>query len=68
MAYTNFVKRNENKTRISSAIVAMLGLLGGGILIIHFMYIQNPVELVYISGVYLVLTVSSFLYAKQKKR
>ena len=66
MAYTNFVKRRETKTHILPAIIAMAGLLLGGVLIFYFVFTENPMQLVYILIMYLALILGAIIYAKKK--
>lgn len=68
MAYANFKKRNETKTHIFPAIVAMVGLFLGGILIFYFEFKENPQQLVYILLMYLLLIIGAFIYAKKNKK
>ena len=65
MAYANFTKRNETKTHIIPAIIAMIGLFFGGVLIFYFEFTENPQQLIYILVMYLVLILGAFIYAKK---
>jgi uncharacterized membrane protein YczE len=65
MAYANFTKRNETKTYIVTAIIAMIGLFYGEILIFYFEFTENPQQLIYILVMYLVLILGAFIYAKK---
>jgi len=68
MAYSNYKKRNETKTHVLPAIIAMLGLLTGAILIFYFIYTETPLQLIYIGSIYSILILSSYIYSKRKKR
>jgi amino acid transporter len=67
MAYANYVKRKETKTKILPAIVAMFGLGCGGLLIFYFEYTETPMQLIYILLLYVVLIILSFLYSMKKR-
>jgi amino acid transporter len=66
MAYSNYLKRDETKTHIFPAIIAMVGLLLGGVLIFYFEFTENPLQLIYILGIYFILTIGAYLYSKKK--
>jgi lipid-A-disaccharide synthase-like uncharacterized protein len=68
MAYANYKKRNETKTHVLPAIIAMLGLLTGALLIFYFIYTETPLQLIYIGSIYSILILSSYIYSKRKKR
>ncbi len=67
MAFSNYKMRNETKTHLFPAIIAMAGLLTGAVLILYFLYRETPLQLIYIGSIYSVLILSSYLYSKQKK-
>jgi amino acid transporter len=69
MAFANFKKRTETKTHIFPAIIAMLGLLLGGVLIFYFEFKENFQQLLYILLMYVLLIVGAYIYSvKNKKR
>lgn len=68
MAYANYIKRHETKTRLFPAIVAMTGLFGSGVLMFYYEFTENPTQLVYILAMYLVLFIGAFVYARMKKK
>ncbi|MDX2360864.1 MAG: APC family permease [Crocinitomicaceae bacterium] len=68
MAYANYVKRHETKTRLIPAIIAMVGLLIGGILIFYYVFTEDPKQLVYILFIYLILILGAIIYARKNKR
>ncbi|MCB9235587.1 MAG: amino acid permease [Bacteroidia bacterium] len=65
MAYSNYVKRAETKTHIFPAMVAMVGLLLGGILIFYYEATEAPEQLIYIFSIYLILVVAAWIYARR---
>jgi amino acid transporter len=66
MAYANYVKREETKTHIFPAIVAMVGLFVGGVLIFYYEFTENPKQLIYILVIYLILIVGAYFYSIRK--
>lgn len=66
MAYANYTKRKETNTHIFLAVIAMLGLLVGGILIFYFEFKENPQQLFYIFLIYLLLIFGAYIYAKKR--
>jgi amino acid transporter len=68
MAYANYKKRAETKTHIFPAIMAMIGLLFGGILIFYFEFKENPQQLIYILLMYLLLIFGAYVFAKKNKK
>jgi len=68
MAYANYIKRHETKTHIFPAVIAMLGLLLGGILIFYFEFEENPLQLIYILLMYLLLILGAYIYAKKNEK
>jgi amino acid transporter len=66
MAYANFKMRAKTNTRIFPAVVAMLGLLMAGILIFYFELKESPWQLLYIMGMYVVLIIGAYIYARKK--
>jgi len=68
MAYANFVKREETKTHIVPAIIAMSGLFIGGTLIFYFELTENPKQLIYIFSIYFILILGAWLYSKNKTK
>lgn len=67
MAYANYKKRHETKTHIIPAILAMFGLLIGGVLIFYFELKENPLQLAYILLIYTLLIIGAYIYAKKIK-
>lgn len=67
MAFANFKRRDLTKTHILPAWMAMIFLFSGGILIFYFEYSHAPEQLIFIGGIYIILTISSLLYARYKR-
>ncbi|MBL4592500.1 MAG: amino acid permease [Flavobacteriales bacterium] len=68
IAYANFIKRNETKTHIAIALIAMIGLFIAGGIIFYFEYTENPKQLIYIFSIYFILILGSWLYSKNKAK
>lgn len=68
MAYANFRKRKETKSRPIFTIIAMLGLFGAGILITYFELTENREQFFFILGIYVLLTIGAFIYSEIRKR
>jgi amino acid transporter len=66
MAYANFRKRKETNTHEFIAIVAMLGLLVAGLLILWYEWTVDPIQLGYILGLYALLAFGAFGYSRLK--
>lgn len=66
MAYANFRKRNETNTHGAIATVAMIGLLSAGLFILWYEWNTDPMQLASILGLYCLLAIGAFGYAKAK--
>ena len=66
MSYANFRKRKETNTHEFIAIVAMLGLLIAGLLILWYEWTIDPIQLGYILGLYALLAFGAFGYSRMK--
>jgi amino acid transporter len=65
MAYANYRKRKETHSSKLMTLLAISGLLIAGLLIFYFEFTHNRRQLFYILGIYGVLAVSSYLYARK---
>lgn len=64
MAYANFkIRKLTNSSGIIS-IIAFLGLLSGMGFIFYYEYMSNIFQIYFISGIYVFLTLSAWLFAK----
>lgn len=68
MAYCNFKIRQYTGANPILAFIAMFGLLIAGLLILYFEYNESPEELINILGLYVLLIIGSFFYARKKIR
>lgn len=68
MSYANFVKRKETGSHIFVTVIAMAGLFFAGVLIFYFEYKESPEQLAYILGLYAVLIVGAYMYARSVRR
>lgn len=64
MALANFKIRDKTSTNIWIALLSMVGLAIGGLLIFYYEYIHNPMQMYYILGIYILLTLAAWGYAK----
>lgn len=67
MAYANYIKRNQTDSQPFFAILAMLGLLAAGILIVYFEFTENREQFYFIIGIYIMLAICAFLYSKNRR-
>lgn len=64
MAYANFKIRQRTNSSAIITLLAIIGLLTGTILILYYEYEHQPEQLIFITAIYTLLTVSAWLYAK----
>ncbi len=67
IAYANFKMRHQTQSSLLISVLSMLGLFIGTVLILYYEWVNQPEQLVFISGLYLVLTLSAWLYARSHK-
>ncbi len=65
MAYANFKIRHLTKSSAVISIISILGLMSGMLLILYYEFNNQPEQLIFISGIYALLTISAWLYAKR---
>jgi amino acid transporter len=66
MAYANFKIRHKTESSLSLTLLAIAGLGIGTLLIFYFEFHNNPQQLLFIATIYVVLTVASWLYSKNR--
>jgi amino acid transporter len=66
MAFANFKIRHLTHSSIFITILSILGLLGGTVLILYYEYTIQPEQLVFIIGLYVLLTMASWLFSRKK--
>jgi amino acid transporter len=64
MAYANFKLRKLTGSSAVISILSMLGLLCGAVLIIYFELINQPEQLLFIGGLYVLLTAGAWVYSR----
>ncbi len=64
MAYANFKIQQRTNSSAIITLLAIIGLLTGTILILYYEYEHQPEQLIFITTIYTLLTVSAWLYAK----
>ncbi|GLX79796.1 amino acid transporter [Thalassotalea insulae] len=67
MAFANFKIRQQTQSSMIISLISMAGLLIGVILILYYEWVHQPEQLVFITGLYVILTLSSWLYARNYK-
>jgi L-asparagine transporter-like permease len=67
MAYANYKKRHETNSSVYLTVIALVGLLIAGLLIVYFEFTENKEQFVYIISIYAILGIGAFLYSKKTK-
>ena len=65
MAYANYRVRHLTGSSATISVLSMLGLLLGTMLIIHYEFMNQPEQLLFIAGLYILLTLSAWLYSRK---
>lgn len=68
MAYANYKIRDLTGSSSALTILAFLGLMSGAILIIYFEFTYQPQQMLFIAGLYALLTLGALLYSRAKVR
>ena len=68
VAYANFKIRGLTNSSLLFTILSIVALLLGTGLILYYKFTNQPEQLIFILGLYTVLTVSSWLFSRQKVR
>jgi hypothetical protein len=64
MAYANFKIRKLTHSSSVLTILAFLGLLSGAILILYYELTYQPQQMLFIAGLYALLTLGAWLYSR----
>lgn len=64
MALANFKKRKETQSAGWFTIIALVGLAAGTVLIFYYEIKHKPEQMLFIGGMYVVLTLVAWLYAR----
>jgi len=67
MAYANYRKRAETQSSRGMTLLAISGLAMAGMLILYFEFTHNKQQLFYILGIYGILGLGAFLYARKSR-
>ncbi len=67
MAYANYKIRDLTDSSTFITVLSFLGLLCGTALIFYYEFNNQPKQLIFILGTYVLLTIVSWLYSKGKK-
>ena len=66
MAYANFRIRHLTGSSAVISVLSMLGLIPGTVLIIYYELINQPEQLLFIAGLYVLLTACAWIYSRIK--
>lgn len=66
MAYANYKIRDLTNSSPTLTIIAIVGLLSGTILIFYYEFSSQPQQMLFIAGIYILLTVGSWFYSRAK--
>jgi len=66
MAYANYKINDLTNSSSFITIISMIGLLIGTILIFYYEFSNQPQQMFFISGIYMLLTIGSWLYSRNK--
>ena len=67
MAFANYKIRDLTHSSVLITAISFFGLLTGTILILYYEYNHQPKQLIFIISLYVLLTISAWLYARNKK-
>lgn len=67
MAFANYKIRDLTNSSTIITVISLLGLLGGTILILYYEFNNQPQQLLFIIGLYALLTIGAWLYAKRAR-
>ena len=66
MAYANYRIRDLTNSSSVLTIFAIVGLLSGTLLIFYYEFSNQLQQMLFIGGIYIVLTAGSWLYSRAK--
>jgi hypothetical protein len=66
MAYANYKIRDITNSSPLITVISITGLTIGTILIFYYEFSNQPRQMFFIGGIYLLLTVGSWLYSRNK--
>jgi len=66
MAYANYKIRDLTNSSLFITLVSILGLLIGTVLILYYEFYNQPQQLLFIIGLYTLLTIGSWLFSKNR--
>lgn len=67
MAYANFRIRTLTRSRASITILSLVGLGIGAVLIIYYDITTQAQQIIFIVGIYVLLTLGSWIYSRKRK-
>jgi len=67
MAFANYKIRDLTDSSTFITVISFFGLLCGTVLILYYEFNNQPKQLIFILGIYVILTTGSWLYSRGKK-
>ncbi len=68
IAFANFKIRKQTRSSLLITVCALAGLAAGTVLILYFEAVTQPEQLIFIGGLYTLLTFASWAYSKSRGR
>ena len=68
MAYANYKVRHLTGSSVVISVLSMLGLLFGTVLIIYYELVNQPEQLLFIGGLYTLLTAGAWIYSRMSSK
>lgn len=66
MAYANYKIRDLTGSSQALTVLAFLGLMFGAVLIFYYEFSHQPMQMFFVGGIYVLLTLGSWLYSRGK--
>jgi hypothetical protein len=67
MAWANFRIRHRTASSTGVTLCALAGLMAGACLIMYYEFEHQPAQLVFIGGIYILLSLGAWLYSRVKQ-
>lgn len=68
MAMANFKLRKQTNSSTIVTVIAMFVLFAGGVLILYYEFADELKQMLYIIGLYVLLTIGAYLFAKKREK
>ncbi|ORU93863.1 MAG: hypothetical protein A6F70_06780 [Cycloclasticus sp. symbiont of Bathymodiolus heckerae] len=66
MAYANYKIRDLTNSSLFITLVSFVGLLIGTVLVLYYEFNNQPQQLLFIVGLYIILTIGSWLFSRNR--